>query len=312
MINFRFHIASLIAVFLALALGVVMGSTVIDRAIVDGLHDQIKRVETNADAQRADNAQLRTERDQLNEYASQSAPWAVAHQLTDQAVAIIAERGVDEDAVKAQATLLRQADGMVPGILWLEQPWSLGGDGKSADALRTALGSTTQRDKELRSEAITALARRLAQGAAPPSEPDVLDALAKAGFVTLEGIGDGDVSAATFPGTGVRALVLGGPASTITAPSTSVELTRALVAAETLTAVGELDPDEVTNRGVWLAPIRNDDQLKAVVSTIDDVDLVQGQVAGALALADLARGVVGAYGTGTGAQATVPPIPAGG
>ena len=43
MINFRFHIVSLIAVFLALALGVVMGSTVIDRAIVDGLHDRIDR-----------------------------------------------------------------------------------------------------------------------------------------------------------------------------------------------------------------------------------------------------------------------------
>ena len=46
--------------------------------------------------------------------------------------------------------------------------------------------------------------------------PRVVDALAKAGFVTLEGIGDGDVSAASFPGLGVRTLVLGGSDSSIT------------------------------------------------------------------------------------------------
>jgi hypothetical protein len=65
----------------------------------------------------------------------------------------------------------------------------------------------------------------------------------------------------------------------------------------------------VTDRGTWIAPIRNDDQLKTQVSTIDDVDLVQGRVASALALAVLARGVVGAYGIGAGAASTVPAIP---
>ena len=50
MINFRFHLVSLIAVFLALALGVVMGSTVIDRAVVNGLENRIKHVENKAEA----------------------------------------------------------------------------------------------------------------------------------------------------------------------------------------------------------------------------------------------------------------------
>ncbi len=75
--------------------------------------------------------------------------------------------------------------------------------------------------------------------------------------------------------------------------------------------MGEVDPDGTTNRGTWIAPIRNDDQLKTQVSTIDDVDLVQGRVASTLALAVLARGVVGAFGIGAGAQSTVPAIPAG-
>jgi hypothetical protein len=37
MINFRFHVVSLIAIFLALALGVVIGAGVIDRGVVDAL-----------------------------------------------------------------------------------------------------------------------------------------------------------------------------------------------------------------------------------------------------------------------------------
>jgi hypothetical protein len=222
MINFRFHIASLIAVFLALALGVVMGSTVIDRAIVDSLRSRINTVEDNVDREKARNDALTTERDQLNQYVEQSAPWTVDGQLTDQAVGIIAERGINEDTVKAQAALLRQGGGTVPGILWLEAPWSLGGDGTNSDALRAALGSSTNRDNALRTEALTALARRLGQGSAAPGESDVVDALAKAGFVTLEGAGDGDVSAATFPGPNMTALLLGGPESTITAKNTTL------------------------------------------------------------------------------------------
>jgi hypothetical protein len=287
-----------------------MGSTVIDRAIVDGLRDRINTAEKNSNQVRSDNHKLKSQIDQLNNYADQSAPWAVEAQLTDQPVAIVAERGVDDDAVKAQAQTLRDAGGKVPGILWLETPWNLGGDGKSADALRNALGVTTHTDKALRTEAIGALSRRLAQGSANPNEPDLLDSLAKGGFITLEGIGNEDVTAASFPGAGARAFLIGGPQSSITASATTVELTQALAATKALTAVGEVDPDGTTNRGTWIAPIRNDDQLKTQVSTIDDVDLVQGRVASALALAVLARGVVGAFGIGAGAQSTVPAIPA--
>lgn len=304
MINFRFHIASLIAVFLALALGVVMGSTVIDRAIVDGLRSRIDVVEKNANDARARNSQLEERLNALNLYTAQSAAHAVRGALADQPVAIVAERGVDEEVVTAQAALLREAGATVPGILWLESAWNLTDDGANADALRTALGSTTRNDRVLREEGVAALARRLSQGAAVEGEPDVLDALAKAGFVTLES--DGDVTAAGFPGSGSRALLLGGPESDIAARTTLAEMARALVDGGTLTTVGEIDPEDASNRGLWLAPIRDDDELRAVVATVDDVDLVEGRVATALAIAELIRGVAGSYGIGAGADGAVP------
>jgi hypothetical protein len=309
MINFRFHIASLIAVFLALAVGVLMGSTVVQRAIVDSLRNRIDTVENSADSQRAKNAALSTEIDRLNLYAAESAPYAVSGALTGQSVAVLAERGIDEEAVKAQVALLQTAGARVAGTLWLESAWNLA-DPASADALRTATGSTTRNNRTLRAEALDALALRLAQGAAT-GEPDVIDSLAKGGFVNLEGPGNADVTAASFPGAGSRVLLLGGPASTVTARGSALGLTRSLVAANAPTVVGEVykESDGAPDRGTWLAPIRSDDQLAAAVSTVDDVDLVQGRVASALALGDLADGVVGSYGYGVGAKSVLP-VPA--
>ena len=44
MISFRFHVVSITAVFLAIAIGVVVGSTYVDRAIVDNLQHRIETV----------------------------------------------------------------------------------------------------------------------------------------------------------------------------------------------------------------------------------------------------------------------------
>ncbi len=50
MINFRFHLVSLVAVFLALAIGIVMGYGVLGQPTVDTLQDRIDVVEANAEA----------------------------------------------------------------------------------------------------------------------------------------------------------------------------------------------------------------------------------------------------------------------
>ena len=65
MINFRFHVVSLIAIFLALALGVVIGAGVIDRGIVDTLDTRLDRVEAKSERINDDNDRLTDENDQL-------------------------------------------------------------------------------------------------------------------------------------------------------------------------------------------------------------------------------------------------------
>lgn len=52
MITFRFYLISVISFFLALTIGIVMGTTVIDKAVVDGLQSRINSVANNADKRR--------------------------------------------------------------------------------------------------------------------------------------------------------------------------------------------------------------------------------------------------------------------
>ena len=54
MVNLRYHIVSIVAVFLALGIGIVMGSTVVDRGIVDVLNRRVDGVEKTLKAVRAD------------------------------------------------------------------------------------------------------------------------------------------------------------------------------------------------------------------------------------------------------------------
>ena len=55
--------------------------------------------------------------------------------------------------------------------------------------------------------------------------------------------------------------------------------------------------------------VRTNDTLAAVVSTVDDLDLVQGRVAAVLALQEIGDGVVGHYGYGDGASSNRLPAP---
>src|SRR4051794_28820633 len=106
MINFRFHLVSLVAVFLAMGLGIVVGSTVIDQKIVDRLDSEINRVSKDNDARRAESKQLAQQNSQQQDFVDLIAPYVVDGRLDGQSVAIVAERGIDGGVVKKTETLL--------------------------------------------------------------------------------------------------------------------------------------------------------------------------------------------------------------
>src|SRR5581483_1559740 len=233
-INFRFHLVSLVAVFLALALGVVMGSTVIDRAIVDRLSTQIDSVKKRADAERADNRALRDQVKGLETFVAQSQPQVTARRLNQVPVTMVAVRGIPAEDVKGEADLLRSAGALVSGVLWMEDSFGAADPGTRARLVQ-AMGDSGLATEDLRQVALEALGHRLAAGprvtavstvtgsTVPETGLDTLVALADAGLVTFDTLGGGAVSLESWPSPGSRLLVIDGsqahpPPGTLTIP----------------------------------------------------------------------------------------------
>jgi hypothetical protein len=310
MINFRFHLVSLIAVFLALGLGILVGSSVVDQVIVDRLERDIASVRSESNDRRNENERLEDRIGELEDVIAASAPYTVQRRLDEVPVAVIAEHGVDADTVQQTMAMLEQAGAEVPGVLWLDDAWRLD-DPQQVQALGAAVG-VNGNAASTRTAALQQLADRLAEPAVATSTSDesvdVLQALEDAGFVSVS---DGDVAAfASFPMRTSRALVVTGTHSDLAGSDTLEQLVRALVDASVPSAVAEVYDGDVedSGRGDAVAPVRGDASLSEVVATLDDAELVQGRVAAVLALEGLADGAIGHYGYGRGATAPMPAL----
>lgn len=311
MINFRFHVVSIVAVFLALALGVVMGSTVVDRAIVSSLRNRIDRVERHADQQQAENDALRTELGQRRDTISASAPFAVTSRLTGVSLAVVVEPGTAASVVDDLVALARTAGSNVGGVLEITDAWD---DPERTADLRTATGVEPKGPRQVRAAAWEVLAERIGAGVAADPADDVLVRLVSGGFVAYRGVGDAPdpspVFPAAWPGAGARAIYVVHPVAG--APAVQAERTAARAGAlatagvDTTAAEDHRDGDGVPGRGLVLANVRDDETLRVRLSTVDDLDLVDGRIAAVLSSADLGRGVSGRYGVGAGVQGPMP------
>src|SRR6266513_1387534 len=109
MISFRFHLVSLIAVFLALGLGILVGSSVVDRVIVDRLDHEINTVRTESNAAKANVSRLEDQISKLQDFVGKSSAYAVDQRLVDVPVALVAEKGVDAGILKDTLATLNAA-----------------------------------------------------------------------------------------------------------------------------------------------------------------------------------------------------------
>lgn len=316
MINFRFHLVSLVAVFLALAIGVVMGSTVIDRAIVDGLRARIDDVEKRADARRKENLELEKRLEALEAYADQAAPHLVGGRLDRLPVAVVAVRGVDGGAVRSTTETLRAAGAVVPGVVWIEPSFALA-DADARTRLGWAVGNPFHQGDDLREAAIEALGRRLAvgpPGGVPSLVPsgDVLVALGEAGFLAFEVLSGAELDVARYPQPGSRLLVIDGSQGRVETAMVALPLVRAMAEMGATVALAEVfRPSESgPARGAVVRGVRDDQELAARVATVDDLDESRGRAALALAVEELGQGRAGHYGQGPGATRQLPEVEA--
>jgi hypothetical protein len=139
---------------------------------------------------------------------------------------------------------------------------------------------------------------------------DPLQDLADGGFLTYQDVGEVESGVDALAGVGEQVVLVSGPESQL-GPDLTLAMGRGLVRAGVPAVVAEAwqESDDGPARGTVAGLVRDQDDLADIVSTVDDLDLVQGRVATTLALADLRSGVRGHYGYGDDADRPLPERP---
>jgi hypothetical protein len=313
-INLRYHIVSLVSVFLALAVGVLMGSTVLDRgtvALLERSSDQLRR---NLDGYRAENELTKRELRQWHQYGDLVLPSQVGGQLRGRDVVLLDTDQVDGATRDAVREALRHAGATVSGrITFSAERLTLESAGD-----RTALGGLLRVDDRDATVLQRALVERLGSRLLTPATiptgggkaaDDPLTALREAKVISelelTEPYADGIQA---FPKLGSLLVILG-PGSITTTPPPD----RFLVPLAGRLAAGTGQPVvavEPTGPVSWLSALRGNDLVSGRVSSVDDVDITPGQIALVQALSrGLAGQPPGHYGSKQGATKLLPGAP---
>jgi Copper transport outer membrane protein, MctB len=312
-ISLRYHIVSLVAVFLALALGIVVGSTVLKEGSVTLLRATSNRVRAESEKTRADNDQLRAQLGRYEEFSSSVLPQLVRGRLKGQPVVLVDTDKVDDPTRDKVTEAMKAAGAVVDGrITFSSDRLALAADG-DRNTLGRLLAVDTADAAAERNALIGQVVDRLALPTRLPQ-----DKRARAGDV-LTGLNDAKFLAdlplqkqfknghEAFPRPGTL-FVLIGPTDQTTLPPDDFLIPLADRLSDRAAAV--VGVEKAAGPVSWVAALRDARGVNQRVSSVDDVDLAYGQVAVVEALQRwLQTRVTGQYGSKSGASGLLPEKP---
>jgi hypothetical protein len=156
--DFRYHLLTLIAVFVALAIGLLLGVAVGDKELVSsaskGLRDDLEERVKDA---RAESKGLREQLNDRNAYEEQTLPVLIGERLTGRRIAVLFIHESNRDALNPIGQAVRAAGGEFGAVASLREPLDFEALAKAARGTRyQAIGGE---DEELR----VAFARRMGE-----------------------------------------------------------------------------------------------------------------------------------------------------
>lgn len=174
MINFRYHLISIVAVFLALGIGLLVGSSVVDNAVLDRLNANIKALNNQKDdlqeAKAAADRDVDRLRDAERQFANEAGPVLLDGRLKGVPVLVLAVQGVSGDAVDDLEEALVDAGARTEGVVWFTNRLSLS-DAADVATLSKLVGAPPGDVKALRTSVVRTLAQTLADAIRAPALP---------------------------------------------------------------------------------------------------------------------------------------------
>jgi outer membrane murein-binding lipoprotein Lpp len=311
-ISLRIHAISLAAVFLALAVGVALGSGLLSNTVLSGLRDDKQELQSQINDLTDQKNALNEKLGAAGEFDAQMSPRILRDAMAGKSVVVFRTPDAEDDDVEALSRMAEQAGGTVTGTVSLTEEFV---DANSAEKLLSVVNSpivpagaqlsTKSVDQGSQAGDLLGLALLMNRDPKMPAVDDqqrdtVLTALRDTGFITY---GTDRVGAAN------TALIVTGGGLADDAGNKGATVARfaaGLAPHGSGTVIAGRD-DSATGTAA-VAVTRSDAALAAAVSTVDDVDATAGRITGVLALADLiSGGRPGQYGVGQGATSVTTP-----
>lgn len=309
MISLRSHAISLAAVFLALAIGVVLGSGLFADTVLSGLRSDKADLRTEIETLTDEKNELNEKLGAAGEFDALMAPRILRDTLREKSVVIFRTPDAADDDVDAVVRRVNDAGAGVSGTITLTPQFV---DANSAEKLLSVVNSpivpagrqlsTTLVDQGSQAGDLLGIALLIgADPAVPDDQRDVvLATLRDTGFITYdaEGVSAADTAVVVTGGS------LGDDAGN--RGSTVARFAAALAPHGGGTVLAGRDGSATGTAAVAVA--RSDAALSAAVTTVDDIGAESGRITTALALGDLLRGgQPGRYGIGQGATSVTVP-----
>lgn len=180
MYNLRYHIASLVSVFLALALGLVLGGLVVQRGAFDqqqaGLVEGLQKEFADL---RTENGELSAENELLSSFSASMVEGWAAGRLEGRTIVAVVNAGREDGLNDARAAI--EAAGGQLAIVTLRSP-SLGLSDEDLSARVTSLAPNPEEPQQ------SIVSSMAAEWAAPGATHPLTAALTEVGAISVEGL----------------------------------------------------------------------------------------------------------------------------
>ncbi|MBQ1040896.1 copper transporter [Micromonospora sp. C72] len=312
MINFRYHVVSLTAVFLALAIGLVVGTAALNGPVADSLRENVNGLRKDNSLMRQTVNSMQKQLETEEDFAAEMAQLVLPGKLTGRRVLVLTMPS-GRDQAEGVTKMLQTAGADVTGRIDVQDKFvNPDSNNNLLELAVTAARPNSASSVNLpgnghgveTSSALLAnvLVDRPA-GSPPVSEADrraVLEHYATAGYLTP----------ADKISTAAEAVVMvtGQPyvdKDSAKKDESVVKIAEQFDQAGTLVVAGM-----GSTGGNLVSVVRGDPVLAQTISTVDNANTVQGQLVTSLALAQqLTEKKTGQYGVGDNAAARVPTLP---
>jgi hypothetical protein len=307
-INFRYHVVSLTAVFLALAIGLVVGTAALNGPLSVDLKNRVNALSDQNTQYRSQVSQLIAESKKTEEFANQSAPLLLSGRLNTSSLVLVSMEESNTYVGDLAETVALSGAKITGRIVIKDKFFDPKNNNNEAllDLANSVLPPSLTKVPLNSNAAETAsyLLAAVLVTQTPPITADtmryVLKVFSEAGYLSVSD---------DFAGTANGIIFVA--AQPYTDPSASAKNAAVLTATDQFDKIGPLvvAANGVAGSGNIISAVRGDPALSKTISTVDNVATPAGRIATTLALVEqVVFSKTGHYGSSGSASSWLPKL----